>query len=126
MNTQLDKLLDRPGGTRRHFNGLTTYVVGLWEGADWTGFDFVGVNYYRMAYSSAEYVTVLRTHLRLEKPVLMTEFGELPGPAVGPLHRRGRTRGLRLRVHRHPSRTPPTRLDVAQRYGRTVTSIASE
>ncbi|MFJ6614925.1 abortive infection protein [Streptomyces sp. NPDC091289] len=76
FNSQLNELLGHAQEVARtHFNGRISYAAGLWEDVDWTGFDFVGVNYYRMAYNSAEYVTGLRTYLRPGKPVLITEFG---------------------------------------------------
>ncbi|MEU0692870.1 abortive infection protein [Streptomyces niveus] len=76
FNAQLNQLLGRAQeAARTHFNGRISYAAGLWEDVDWTGFDFVGLNHYRTAYNSAQYVSGLRKHLRPGKPVLITEFG---------------------------------------------------
>ncbi|MEV0119096.1 abortive infection protein [Streptomyces sp. NPDC050844] len=76
FNEQLNHLLGRAHDTARaHFNGGLTYAAGVWEDVDWSDFDFVGLNYYRMAYNSDTYVSGLRKHLRHGKPVLITEFG---------------------------------------------------
>jgi hypothetical protein len=60
---------------RRHFGGDLTYGAGLWEWIDWAPFDLVGLNQYRIAENQDVYVSVLRNHVRHDKPVVITEFG---------------------------------------------------
>ena len=45
---------------RSRFGGRLTYGAGLWEDVDWTGFDVVGLNYYRASFNDADYATDLR------------------------------------------------------------------
>ncbi|MFI6079841.1 abortive infection protein [Streptomyces sp. NPDC051217] len=60
---------------RARFGGRLTYGGALWEQVDWSGFDFVGQNYYRMSYNTEHYTDGLRAHLDHGKPLLITEFG---------------------------------------------------
>lgn len=60
---------------RARFGGRLTYGGALWERVDWSGFDFAGQNYYRMAYNTEQYTEGLRAHLDQGKPLLITEFG---------------------------------------------------
>ncbi|WP_330172708.1 abortive infection protein [Streptomyces sp. NBC_01498] len=76
FSERLDVLLARAVEVARaRFGGRLTYGGALWERVDWSGFDFVGQNYYRMAYNSEHYVDGLRAHLDHGKPLLITEFG---------------------------------------------------
>ncbi|WP_240929719.1 hypothetical protein [Streptomyces coryli] len=74
---------------RGAFGGPVTYAAGFWEEVDWSGFDVVGVNLYRIGSDHAAYEARLR-ELRgrhPDKPLVITEFGcgahagaELRGP----------------------------------------------
>ncbi|PSK96761.1 hypothetical protein CLV63_11058 [Murinocardiopsis flavida] len=76
FNRRLNALLAQAAATaRRHFAGTLTYSGALWEQVDWTPFDVVGLNYYRLAYNQRRYITGLRRHYRHGKPVAITEFG---------------------------------------------------
>ncbi|MFJ8743634.1 hypothetical protein ACIRL2_30180 [Embleya sp. NPDC127516] len=76
FNEQLDDVLGRAREVARaQFGGRLTYGAGLWEEVDWTHFDMVGLNYYRMAYNDADYVTNLRRFHSSGKPIVITEFG---------------------------------------------------
>jgi hypothetical protein len=72
LNQVLRVGLDR---ARRRFRGPITYSAGLWERVDWSGFDLVGLNYYRMRWNRARYEQRLRRQHRHRKPVVVTEFG---------------------------------------------------
>jgi hypothetical protein len=74
---KLDALLtDALAIARRRFHGPITYAAGGWEKVDWSGFDLVGVNLYRMGTDRAAYEERVRTLVReAEKPVVITEFG---------------------------------------------------
>jgi hypothetical protein len=61
---------------RRRFHGPITYAAGGWEKVDWSGFDIIGVNLYRIGTDRAAYERRLRTLTReADKPVVITEFG---------------------------------------------------
>lgn len=60
---------------RAEFHGQLTYGAGLWELVDWKPFDIIGLDYYRMRYNRAKYVTKLRKFTRQDKPVVIVEFG---------------------------------------------------
>lgn len=76
FNRRLNGLLAHAAATaRHHFTGILTYSGALWEQVDWTPFDVVGSNHYRLAYNQRRYVTGLRKHYRHGKPVVITEFG---------------------------------------------------
>ncbi|REE94769.1 hypothetical protein [Thermomonospora umbrina] len=61
---------------RRRFGGPITYASGGWEKVDWTDFDLVGVNLYRIGTDRAGYEERLRALTRgTDKPVVITEFG---------------------------------------------------
>ncbi|GAA3954657.1 hypothetical protein GCM10023085_41410 [Actinomadura viridis] len=82
-------LADALAAVRPRFHGPVTYAAGAWEKVDWSGFDLVGVNLYRLGTDGAAYEERLRTLLSgTEKPVVITEFGcgahiggDLRGPA---------------------------------------------
>jgi hypothetical protein len=77
ITRKLDALLtDALAIARRRFHGPVTYAAGAWEKVDWSGFDVVGVNLYRMGTDHAGYRERLRTLVReAGKPVVVTEFG---------------------------------------------------
>lgn len=61
----------------------------MWEKVDWTPFDIVSLNYYRMPHNRARYVENLRRFHAYGKPVVIVEFGccsfegaEEKGPAA--------------------------------------------
>jgi hypothetical protein len=60
---------------RQHFGGRISYASGPWEHIDWTPFDIVGADAYRMDGDTAGFREELRGHLRHGKPVAATEFG---------------------------------------------------
>ncbi|MHA4814259.1 hypothetical protein ACXZ65_07885 [Streptomyces aculeolatus] len=72
-------LADALATARGVFDGPVTYGAGYWEDVDWTGFDVVGVNYYRMGTDPAAYERGLdalrRTAEEQGKPLVVTEFG---------------------------------------------------
>ncbi|NEE02413.1 hypothetical protein [Phytoactinopolyspora halotolerans] len=81
-------LTDGVATARRHFRGPITYAAGHWENVDWSRFDLVGVNLYRIGADLDTYEQRLRDLLNTtDKPVVITEFGcgahigaELRGP----------------------------------------------
>ena len=60
---------------RSRFGGRITYGAGQWERVDWSPFDLVGLDYYRMRHNHAGYARRLRRFHRWGKPVVITEFG---------------------------------------------------
>ncbi|MEV6284348.1 hypothetical protein [Kribbella sp. NPDC051770] len=61
---------------RESFHGPVSYAAGYWEQVDWSGFDVVGVNFYRFGTDAAAYEKQLRELVdRSDKPVVITEFG---------------------------------------------------
>jgi len=61
---------------RARFGGPITYAAGFWEVVDWSGFDIVGVNLYRLGTDHGAYEERVRSLVRSsEKPVFVTEFG---------------------------------------------------
>ncbi|WP_283136715.1 hypothetical protein [Rhizohabitans arisaemae] len=76
FNRKLNRLLGRAAAVARSaFGGRITYGSGLWEQVDWTPFDVVGLDYYRMRYNRSRYVKNLRRFHRHGKPVVIVEFG---------------------------------------------------
>lgn len=59
---------------RARFRGPVTYAAAYWEDVDWTRFDVVGINLYRIGIDAAGYEAQVRS-LPREKPVVITEFG---------------------------------------------------
>jgi hypothetical protein len=59
---------------RARFGGPVTYAAAFWEDVDWSRFDLIGVNLYRMAGNAAAYEDTVRS-LVGDKPVVITEFG---------------------------------------------------
>ncbi|MGC4937066.1 hypothetical protein [Kribbella sp. DT2] len=61
---------------RESFHGPVSYAAGYWEQVDWSGFDVVGVNLYRLGTDSAAYERRLDALVEeSSKPVVITEFG---------------------------------------------------
>jgi hypothetical protein len=60
---------------RAVFGGPLTYASGMWEDVDWSGFDFVGVDAYRDAFSREGYAETLRALTAHGLPVVVTEAG---------------------------------------------------
>lgn len=60
---------------RSRFGGRISYGSGLWERVDWTPFDLIGLDYYRMRHNHSRYARSLRRFHRWGKPVVITEFG---------------------------------------------------
>ena len=89
ITRRLDRRLsDARTVARRLFNGPLTYAAALWEHVDWTAFDVVAVNLYRIGADTAGYAERVRALVdSTDKPVVITEFGcgahhgaELRGP----------------------------------------------
>jgi hypothetical protein len=76
LNARLGQAARR---VRDVFTGRLTYAAGLWEKVDWTPFDIVGLNLYRMRHNRIGYEWRLRRvvtrHRREHRPVVITEFG---------------------------------------------------
>jgi hypothetical protein len=60
---------------RQVFHGKVTYASLVWEAVDWSLFDFVGVDHYRIKRIEDQYVETLKPSLSHGKPVVITEFG---------------------------------------------------
>ncbi len=71
---------------RKEFNGKLTYAALIWEAVDWSRFDFVGVDHYRVAQIKDRYVEMLKPLFDYLKPVVITEFGyrTYKGAAITP------------------------------------------
>jgi hypothetical protein len=61
------------------FHGPITYAAGAWEDVDWSTFDVVGVNLYRLDRNASHYAQQLRDRVQdahaMDKPFVVTEFG---------------------------------------------------
>jgi hypothetical protein len=69
-------LTDLLAVARREFAGPVTYAASFWERVDWSAFDVVGVNLYRLGDDPAGYERRLRALVaEAGKPVVVTEFG---------------------------------------------------
>jgi hypothetical protein len=76
VNRRLNVFLGQVAATARaNFHGRITYASGFWEKVDWTGFDIVGVNYYRHEHNQDGFRAGLRRLHRDGKPVAILEFG---------------------------------------------------
>ncbi len=60
---------------REVFGGKVTYASIAFEGVDWTPFDFVSVDCYRMSEIANQFRAGIRVLVAQEKPVAITEFG---------------------------------------------------
>lgn len=69
-------LKDALAVARESFGGPVSYAAAYWEKVDWTDFDLVGVNLYRLGSDSAAYERELDALVAgAGKPVVITEFG---------------------------------------------------
>jgi len=69
-------LLDMATTARQEFHGPVTYGAGFWEQVDWSPFDIVGVNLYRLGTHPQAYERRVRSLVAAhDKPVVVTEFG---------------------------------------------------
>jgi hypothetical protein len=57
------------------FHGKVTYASLVWEAVDWSLFDLVGVDHYRIKNIEDKYVEFLKPSFSSGKPVVITEFG---------------------------------------------------
>lgn len=70
------RLADARSVARLRFNGPVTYAAALWEHVDWSAFDVVAVNLYRIGADTAGYADRVRALVEsTDKPVVITEFG---------------------------------------------------
>ncbi len=60
---------------RKIFKGKITYAAGFWENIDWSIFDIVSVNKYRMFFNKPFYERQIKNLKQFGKPVAITEFG---------------------------------------------------
>jgi hypothetical protein len=60
---------------RKVFGGKVTYASLIWEAVDWSLFDFVGVDHYRVERIKNQYLDMLKPAFTHGKPVVITEFG---------------------------------------------------
>jgi hypothetical protein len=60
---------------REVFHGKVVYASLLWEAVDWSLFDFVGVDHYRISRIEDKYIEMLKPSFSHGKPVVNTEFG---------------------------------------------------
>ncbi|HTY74369.1 MAG TPA: abortive infection protein [Candidatus Nanoarchaeia archaeon] len=75
-NKPLNEFLKRANDSvRQVFHGKVTYASLIWETVDWSLFDFVGVDHYRMQKIKDQYIDMLNPLFELRKPVVITEFG---------------------------------------------------
>jgi hypothetical protein len=68
-------LANATSAVRQVFHGKVTYASILWEDVDWSIFDFVGIDHYRMARIKEQYIELLKPAFTHDKPVVITEFG---------------------------------------------------
>lgn len=59
---------------RARFHGPVTYAAAYWEDVDWSRFDLVGINLYRMGTDAAAYEARVQARVGA-KPLVITEFG---------------------------------------------------
>lgn len=75
VTRKLDTLLAHAARiARAHFDGPVTYAAAFWEDVDWSRFDYVAINLYRMAGNAAAYEQQVRARMS-DKPLVITEFG---------------------------------------------------
>jgi hypothetical protein len=60
---------------REVFHGQVSYASLVWENVDWSMFDFIGVDHYRIAQIRDRYIDLLKPFFSSGKPVVVTEFG---------------------------------------------------
>jgi hypothetical protein len=75
-NRPLNELLRSANdAVRRVYHGRVTYASLIWEAVDWSLFDFVGVDHYRVQQIKDRYTEMLKPLFACGKPVVVTEFG---------------------------------------------------
>ena len=75
-NKPLNEFLRKANAAvRGEFHGKVTYASLVWEAVDWSIFDYVGVDYYRINRIEDKYVEMLKPSFSHNKPVVITEFG---------------------------------------------------
>jgi hypothetical protein len=75
-NKPLNAFLARASeSVRKVFQGQITYASLPWETVDWSLFDFVGVDHYRIEKTRDNYVELLKPLFTSNKPVVISEFG---------------------------------------------------
>jgi hypothetical protein len=75
-NKPLNEFLARTNSSVMEiFQGRVTYASLLWEAVDWSLFDFVGVDHYRITGIEDKYIEMLKPAFSHNKPVVITEFG---------------------------------------------------
>lgn len=60
---------------RQVFHGKVTYASLIWEAVDWSLFDLIGVDHYRITRIKDRYIEMLKPLFAFGKPVIITEFG---------------------------------------------------
>jgi hypothetical protein len=68
-------LTDAAERVRKVFRGPLTYASTPFEVVDWSLFDFIGVDHYRLSLVDRRYGEMIRRYLGQGKPVVNTEFG---------------------------------------------------
>ncbi len=88
---------------RRVFRGPLTYASTLAEVVDWSLFDFIGVDHYRLSAFDRRYAEMIRPYLGQGKPVVNAEFGHSPyrGDRLGQMEF-GEVDLVSLGLHRIP------------------------
>jgi hypothetical protein len=71
-------LADANAAVRQVFHGPLTYASLPFEQVDWSLFDIIGVDHYRVARNEDRYVGTLKPFFSHGKPVVNTEFGHSP------------------------------------------------
>lgn len=75
-NASLNGFLRRAKeGIRAAFRGKVSYASLVWEGVDWSLFDYVGVDHYRTEGMGERYLEMLKPSFSNGKPVVVTEVG---------------------------------------------------
>jgi hypothetical protein len=75
-NKPLNAFLSKASAeVRKVFGGKVTYASLVWEAVDWSLFDFVGVDHYRVERMKNQYIDMLKPAFAHGKPVVITEFG---------------------------------------------------
>ena len=88
---------------RKVFHGPLTYASTPFEVADWSLFDFIGVDLYRNSKNDHRYAQTARRYVGRGKPAVNTEFGHSSylGDQAGPLEL-GEVDYLSVWLHRIP------------------------
>jgi hypothetical protein len=70
-----DFLAKANAAVRSVFHGPVTYASLVWEAVDWSLFDYVGVDHYRVDKIEDQYIEMLKPSFSHGKPVVITELG---------------------------------------------------